>query len=54
MRLQTQTDYASLGLKVSITELDITVTGRNSGAFGVRRGSSTIPLENYQKQRARP
>jgi endo-1,4-beta-xylanase len=44
------TDYASLGLKVSITELDVTATGSNSGAFGVRGGDRTIPKENYQKQ----
>ena len=44
------TDYASLGLEVSITELDVTATGENSGAFGVRRGNITIPKENYLKQ----
>ena len=43
-------DYASLGLKVSITELDVTATGDNSGAFGVRQGDRTIPQENYIKQ----
>jgi endo-1,4-beta-xylanase len=43
-------DYASLGLKVSITELDVTATGDNSGAFGVRQGDKKIPAENYQKQ----
>ena len=43
-------DYASLGLKVSITELDVTATGGNSGAFGVRQGDRTIPPENFQKQ----
>jgi endo-1,4-beta-xylanase len=43
-------NYASLGLKVSITELDITATGGNSGAFGVNQGNRTIPPENYQKQ----
>jgi len=43
-------DYASLGLKVSITELDVTATGSNSGAFGVRSGDKTIPKENFQKQ----
>jgi len=43
-------DYASLGLKVSITELDVTATGDNSGAFSVAQGSRTIPAENYQKQ----
>ncbi len=44
------TDYASLGLKVSITELDVTATGSNSGAFGVRGADRTIPKENYLKQ----
>lgn len=43
-------NYASLGLKVSITELDVTATGDNSGAFGVNQGARTIPAENYQKQ----
>jgi endo-1,4-beta-xylanase len=43
-------DYASLGLKVSITELDVTATGDNSGAMGVRQGDKKIPAENYQKQ----
>ena len=43
-------DYASLGLKVSITELDVTATGSNSGAMGVNQGNRTIPAENYQKQ----
>ncbi len=43
-------NYASLGLKVSITELDVTATGSNSGAFGTRQGDRTIPPENYQKQ----
>ena len=43
-------NYASLGLRVSITELDVTATGDNSGAMGVRQGDRTIPAENYQKQ----
>ena len=43
-------DYVSLGLKVSISELDVTATGENSGAFGVNQGNNTIPAENYQKQ----
>lgn len=43
-------NYASLGLEVSITELDVTATGDNSGTFGVRQGDRTIPAENYQKQ----
>ena len=43
-------NYASLGLKVSITELDVTATGDNSGAFGVNQGDRKIPAENYVKQ----
>jgi len=43
-------NYASLGLKVSITELDVTATGGNSGAFGVNQGNKKIPAENYLKQ----
>ena len=43
-------NYAALGLRVSITELDVTATGNNSGAFGVNQGDRTIPDENYQKQ----
>jgi len=43
-------NYAALGLKVSITELDVTSTGGNSGAFGVRRGSGTISPEASQRQ----
>ncbi len=43
-------NYASLGLKVSITELDVTATGSNSGAFSVNQGSATIPAENFIKQ----
>ena len=37
-------------MKVSITELDVTATGSNSGAMGVNQGNKTIPPENYQKQ----
>jgi endo-1,4-beta-xylanase len=44
-------NYASLGLKVAITELDVTATGSNSGAFGgFGRNNAPIPSENYQKQ----
>lgn len=43
-------NYASLGLKVSITELDVTATGDNSGAFGVNQGDKKNPAENYLKQ----
>ena len=30
-------DYASLGLKVSISELDVTIRGTSGGQFGARR-----------------
>jgi endo-1,4-beta-xylanase len=43
-------NYAALGLRVSITELDVTATGGNSGAFDIRQGNRTIPPENYIKQ----
>lgn len=43
-------NYAALGLRVAITELDVTATGNNSGAFGVNQGDRSIPEENYQKQ----
>jgi endo-1,4-beta-xylanase len=43
-------DYASLGLKVSITELDVTATGDNSGAFSVNQGDRKISAEDYAKQ----
>ena len=43
-------NYASLGLKVAITELDVTATGENSGAFGFGRRTEPIPPENYEKQ----
>jgi len=43
-------NYKSLGLRVAITELDVTATGNNSGAFGVNQGDRTIPAENYEKQ----
>ncbi|MBO9682718.1 MAG: endo-1,4-beta-xylanase [Flavisolibacter sp.] len=42
-------NYASLGLKVSITELDVTATGNNSGAMNVNQGGS-ISAENFAKQ----
>ena len=43
-------NYASLGLRVAITELDVTATGNNSGAFDVNTGRREIPAENYLKQ----
>ena len=42
-------NYAALGLKVSITELDVTATGNNSGAMNVNQGGS-ISAENFEKQ----
>jgi endo-1,4-beta-xylanase len=44
------TDYESLGLKVSISELDVTATGENSGAFPTRGGGAPITPEAIQKQ----
>ncbi len=43
-------NYAALGLKVSITELDVTATGNNSGAMSVNQGDRRIPAENFEKQ----
>jgi endo-1,4-beta-xylanase len=43
-------DYESLGLKVSISELDVTATGENSGAFPTRGGGAPITPEAIQKQ----
>lgn len=35
-------DYASLGLKVSITELDVTIRGASGGQFGRGRGRGAV------------
>jgi endo-1,4-beta-xylanase len=44
-------DYESLGLKIGISELDVTVTGENSGAFTVNTGrGQPITPESYVKQ----
>jgi endo-1,4-beta-xylanase len=43
-------DYESLGLKVSISELDVTVSGGNSGAFPTRDGGGTVSAEVFQQQ----
>jgi endo-1,4-beta-xylanase len=43
-------DYESLGLKVSISELDVTATGENSGAFPTRGGGAPITPEAFQQQ----
>ncbi len=37
------TDYASLGLKVSITELDVTIRGESGGQFDRRRFRDSAP-----------
>jgi len=43
-------NYAALGLRVSITELDVTAIGRNTGAFTNDAGSGTVTAEAFQKQ----
>ena len=44
-------NYESLGLKVSISELDVTATGSNTGAFPTRDGGGgTVSPEAFQKQ----
>lgn len=45
-------DYASLGLKVGITELDVTIRGESGGQFGSRRpgGSSPPSLDELNAQ----
>jgi len=43
-------NYASLGLKVSISELDVTSTGTNSGAFPVGGGGGTASDEAFVQQ----
>jgi endo-1,4-beta-xylanase len=44
-------DYESLGLKVSISELDVTATGSNSGAFpGGGGGGGPVSAEAFQQQ----
>ena len=49
---QAITDYASLGLKVSITELDVTIRGESGGQFGRRRfrGSAPPSIEDLNAQ----
>jgi len=42
-------NYASLGLRVSITELDVTSIGDNSGALSVNQGDKGAQ-KNYEKQ----
>ena len=44
-------DYESLGLKIGISELDVTASGENSGAFPTRGGNGApIPEEAFQRQ----
>lgn len=43
-------NYESLGLKVSISELDVTATGTNSGAFPSGGGDGTVSAEAFQQQ----
>lgn len=42
-------NYKALGLKVSISELDVTATGSNSGAFG-NQGGGQVAADAFQKQ----
>jgi len=42
-------NYESLGLKISISELDVTASGSNSGAF-FGGGGGTISAESFQQQ----
>ncbi len=41
-------DYESLGLKISISELDVTATGGNSGAFTVGAGGALTERQTTQ------
>lgn len=43
-------NYAALGLRVAITELDVTAIGRNTGAFQTDAGSGAVTDEAFQKQ----
>ncbi len=43
-------DYASIGLKVSISELDVTATGTNSGALGGGGRGGPVTDEDFKKQ----
>jgi len=43
-------NYEALGLKIAITELDVTSTGGNSGALGRQGGGGAITEENTKKQ----
>jgi endo-1,4-beta-xylanase len=43
-------NYESLGLKISISELDVTSTGTNSGVFPAGGGGGTVSNEAFQQQ----
>jgi endo-1,4-beta-xylanase len=43
-------DYKALGLNVSISELDVTYTGENSGAFPAADYAGTVSADAFHKQ----
>lgn len=43
-------NYAALGLRVAITELDVTAFGSNSGAFQTDAGTNNATSEAFEKQ----
>jgi GH35 family endo-1,4-beta-xylanase/enterochelin esterase-like enzyme len=47
---QAISNYSSLGLKVSITELDLTIRGESGGQFGNRRGAPSTPPTDAELQ----
>jgi endo-1,4-beta-xylanase len=44
------TNYASLGLKVGISEMDVAATGSNSGAFPTGPERGAVSSEGFQRQ----
>jgi endo-1,4-beta-xylanase len=42
--------YGELGLKVSVTEMDVTATGTNSGAFNGGGGGGAMTEESFKQQ----
>ncbi len=44
------TNYAELGLKVSISEMDVTISGANSGAMPTRGGGETASTDAFERQ----
>ena len=44
---ETIADYAGLGLKVSITELDVTIHGASGGQFRRRRGGHRLGFQGW-------